>query len=156
SASNTLQPASVTVTNSAGHDFTINTVTSGTKGFLTGNMSLKKEGTGTLFLATPNTYTGTTTIDGGKLVLTKDGAILPSAATTSAASKIVINPSGTFQFGNGDAAANASSAQLGSVPITNNGRFIINTTSGTDNPASPATITLNNVFTGNGTIEMNG
>ena len=74
----TLQPASVTVTNDLGKDLTINTVTSGNGG-LGGNMSLTKNGAGTLFLASPNTYTGTTMINNGKIVVTRLGGIVPNA-----------------------------------------------------------------------------
>ena len=70
----TLTPASVLVTNSGSYTF------SG-PGLLTGSMTLTKNGTGTLVLATTNTYTGGTVVSNGIVEL--DNA---SAAGTGAIS----------------------------------------------------------------------
>jgi fibronectin-binding autotransporter adhesin len=73
SLNTTVNPASVTVNNSAG-----NYVISGT-GDIAGSTGLLKEGIDKLTLSTANTYTGDTTISGGTLALGATGSIADSA-----------------------------------------------------------------------------
>ncbi len=74
--SETLEPGSVTVVNSA-TPFTLSGA-----GLLTGGMPLDKGGAGTLVLATANSYTGVTTVTGGILNLRSSAALGSAVAGT--------------------------------------------------------------------------
>ena len=64
-----LAPASVLVDNGSGHDYTF-----AGSGKLTGDMQLTKDGSGTLYIATANDYTGGTVLSGGTLVMWDENA----------------------------------------------------------------------------------
>ena len=107
--------------------------------------SLIKTGTGTLTLSNTNTYSGSTTIDAGTLVVTANGAMGPATATG-----IVVNTGGALAFtgglhyttaepitisgsgpaGNG-AIENISGANTFAIPITLSGAATIGSDAGT-------------------------
>ncbi len=90
-----------------GDSFLLNGVVSGT--------SLEKRGTGTLTLAGSNNYTGTTVVNGGKLVV--DGTIASSAST-------VINSGGTL---GGHGTVGALQVQSGGLLAPGNSPGILHT-----------------------------
>ncbi len=90
----TVSPASMTFDNST-KDYTI----SGTGG-IAGMTGLTKKGTGMLTLATVNTYTGATTVDGGTLRLgdgTNDGSLAGPLVTNDA--DVIFNTAVSAQLG---------------------------------------------------------
>jgi autotransporter-associated beta strand protein len=90
----TVQPASVTVNNDAGHPYTI----SGTGNITGTGTTLSKQGVGTLILATNNTYGGNTTISGGVVQVGNGGAagsLGTGTVTLSNNAALVFNLSGT-------------------------------------------------------------
>jgi autotransporter-associated beta strand protein len=88
---NTNWPGNSEVLDSTGGGvFILNNASGATSTFtgkLTGNLSLTKQGAGTLILAGANTYTGTTAVEGGKLLV--NGAHSGAGAYT-------VGPSGTL------------------------------------------------------------
>jgi autotransporter-associated beta strand protein len=72
-------PASTTFSNSIGNDYSL----TGT-GAISGASSLTKNNTGTATLSTANTYTGGTTISGGKIVASVAGALGTASVTNNA------------------------------------------------------------------------
>jgi autotransporter-associated beta strand protein len=82
-----LSPGGVTVNAAQNYTF-------GGSGQLSGEMSLTKSGTGTLFLQTTNTFTGNITVSGGTLVAgTTDNQNLPDGANGYTGS---VNAAGAF------------------------------------------------------------
>jgi autotransporter-associated beta strand protein len=79
-----VRPSGMVVSNSA------NTYTFEGSGSISGSTALTKSGDGTLVLATSNSYTGTTTINGGTLRLGGPGALGDPSAP------VVINPGATL------------------------------------------------------------
>jgi autotransporter-associated beta strand protein len=73
-------------------------------------MSLVKTGSGTWTLSGPNTYTGTTTVNGGLLALSGNGGIAQSAALTVSR--------GTVELDDSTLGNNFSSSRLGNQPIS--------------------------------------
>ncbi|HTV49326.1 MAG TPA: autotransporter-associated beta strand repeat-containing protein [Phycisphaerae bacterium] len=109
----TVQPYSVTVNNSAG-----NYVISGT-GSIGGSATLLKEGTDNLTLSTANTYTGTTTVGNGTLIVGNSSAIPTGGTVTFGDSN---NDSGTLDLnGIGATVGGLSVVGTGAQTITNNG-----------------------------------
>ena len=132
---------------------------------------LIKTGTGTLTLSNTNTYSGSTTINAGTLVVTANGAMGPATATG-----IVVNTGGALAFtgglhyttaepitisgsgpaGNG-AIENISGTNTFAIPITLSGTAAIGSDAGTmtlggNISAGPNTLTV----VGAGTTTING
>lgn len=84
-------PASMTVNSQ--YDYTF---TGASGGLLGGGMSLLKSGTGTLALGTNNTFLGSTTVNGGTLLITSD-ASLGTAPITATPGHLAIN-GGTLRW----------------------------------------------------------
>jgi autotransporter-associated beta strand protein len=78
------------------------TTFSGVIANLTSNGSLTKTGIGTLFLSGANTYSGTTTVSGGSLVLTNTNG------SGTGSGNVVVDSGGTLTIGNGDASGSIS------------------------------------------------
>lgn len=72
-------PASTTFNNSTGNDYTLTG-----SGAISGVSSLTKSNTGTVTLSTANTYSGGTSISGGKIVATVAGALGTGSVTNNA------------------------------------------------------------------------
>jgi len=157
SVSGTVSPASILVTNS------LATYTISGSGSISGTGALTKTGTGTLILATANSYTGGTNVSAGKLV------IEPTSSTTSALPKgpLAISGSGTVQLvtnvtaGSQPGSTPASNVNITSLSITGNGalditnnHIIIDYTSGHDPISSIAALIhsgyANGTWTGGG------
>jgi len=94
---------------------------------------LTKSGSGTLTLANSNIYTGTTTVNGGSLVLGAGGIM-------SGNGNLTINTGATF------ALKSTASLALGTSAITFGG--------GTFDIDAGGAVDLNNAFSGNGTIRV--
>jgi fibronectin-binding autotransporter adhesin len=108
----TVNPASVTVNNSAG-----NYVISGT-GHISGTASLLKEGSDSLTLSTANSYTGGTTIGNGTLIVGNSSAISTGSSVTLGDG----TNSGTLDLGGIGATVDFLFVPAGSTgTITNNG-----------------------------------
>ena len=92
--------------------------------------SITKEGKGTLELTTANSYTGTTSVNGGILRTSADGAFGSSAVS--------INNGGTLEL----SAANNSDAAIlgGAVTINNGGKLLVK---GSNNKILDTDITVN-------------
>ena len=107
-----VSPASVTVANP-----TANYTLSGSGG-IAGGAVLTKSGAGTLTLTTSNSFTGTTTVNGGILLLTNNGSLASSSFTVNGGTLAVTN-NATLAT----AAAiimNGGTLDLGSQNATNN------------------------------------
>ena len=103
-----VSPASITVANSIGNNYTI-----GGTGVITGSTSLTKNGgattAGALLLSSNNTYTGPTTINAGTLIVAGNGST----------SLVTVN-GGTLQIGDGTTTGAVS------TNIVNNGAVVFN------------------------------
>jgi autotransporter-associated beta strand protein len=118
-----------TITNNA--TFSYNSTAAQTLGgIITGTGTLIQTGSGTLTLTSPNTYTGATTINGGRLALSGSGAL-------ASASTVNINAGGTFDvsalgvsatytLGSGGLKANGAAVAAAIVPGAT-GIFDLNT-----------------------------
>jgi autotransporter-associated beta strand protein len=120
-----VSPTSVFVNNSVTHDYTF----TGT-GAIGASADFAKSGTGAATLLTSNTYSGTTTVNNGTLI------IAANQLTTGAT---VVN-GGTLVIGNGSTAGALGS---GSVAVNSGGNLVFNRTDDT---------TVGNVITGSGTV----
>ena len=111
-----LQPSSVTVNNTA-KNYTLSGV-----GSLDGVMSLTKSGAGTLTLSTANTYSGNTSVGGGRLVLSGGSNRLP------AATPLRFTGTGLIDLGGNGQSAGSLSMALGSAAsgVVSNGSLAIN------------------------------
>jgi autotransporter-associated beta strand protein len=89
-----------------------NTTASGVIGNGTG--ALTKEGGGILTLSGANTYTGTTTINGGTLMFSGSG-------TTPNANTISVNSSGVLTFGRNDTWGNDGTATSAAITVNSSG-----------------------------------
>jgi fibronectin-binding autotransporter adhesin len=97
------------------------------EGLVQGNLSLVKEGTGTQILAAFNTYTGTTTVNGGTLQLNNGSG----AGTISSSGPITINNGGTLVgnavdatgFFNNGATNGITINEGGTLSVTENNRI---------------------------------
>jgi autotransporter-associated beta strand protein len=85
-------------------------VIAGTNGGAQGNIALQKTGAGTLVLTGVNTYSGSTTINGGTLT----AAAAPGSSALGSTSSIVVNSGGTLMLGGNDQINNTA-------PMTLNG-----------------------------------
>jgi autotransporter-associated beta strand protein len=115
----TVNPASVTVSNSSG-----NYLISGT-GSIAGGASLSKSGSDTLTLDTANTFTGGTSVSAGKLLVGAAGALPDGSVNITG---------GTLQLGasTGLALINTLSISGGGTFDLNNNHLIINYTGQSD------------------------
>jgi autotransporter-associated beta strand protein len=84
-------------------------VIAGTNSGAQGNIALQKNGAGTLILTGANTYSGTTTVNGG--TLTVAGGAGPAAALSST-SGITVNSGGTVLLGASDQINNTATVTL--------------------------------------------
>jgi autotransporter-associated beta strand protein len=135
----TVHPGSVTVNNSSG-----NYVISGT-GSIAGSANLLKEGSDSLTLSTANTYTGSTTINGGTLALSGSGSIADSTL-------INVESGGTLNVSAVSFTLGASATQT----LEGNGNVTGNVTIGAGGNLSPGDaigpLTVNGVVTLGGTF----
>lgn len=80
-------PASVTFNNTTGNEYTLTGA-----GAIAGATSLTKSNTGTVTLSTANTYTGGTTISGGKIVASVAGALGTGGVTNNNSLDLTVEP----------------------------------------------------------------
>ncbi len=146
-----LQPASVTVNTSAGYTFT------GT-GSLTGNTPLTMNGPGTLTIATNDTNAGTTTINGGGIVVGNG-----TAAGSLGTGAIINNGQLTYNRSDGITIASnitgtGSFTHAGTGTITLGGANVIggNLTVSTGTLAITGTTTVAGTLTSPTAVQVNG
>jgi len=134
-----VSPSSVTIDNSAlAYTFT------GT-GAISGTTSLVKQGTGEASIATANTYTGATTVAGGRLAvasLANGGSASPIGASSSASSNLVL-AGGTLAYTGATAATNRGFSTRGA-----GGSFEVT--------APGTTLTVSGNVSGTGTLAVSG
>lgn len=115
-----LEPGSVTVNNTT-NPYTI-TGTAGTNE-ITGAASLTKAGTGTLVIASRQSYTGGTTVNSGVLDLTGGGG-----ATGALRGTVTVNSGATLRLSTGDATGyNTGTDRVSQIDL-NGGTLHVNTT----------------------------
>jgi autotransporter-associated beta strand protein len=155
-----VNPAAVIVNNSAGN-YTI----SGT-GTIAGTASLTKSGTGTLVLATQNTFTGGTTVNAGVLQTnptTSTTSALPAGPVTINGGTLLLSSNVTLGSQTTPPAAPNSNVNISSLAISGNGtlditnnHIIINYGSGADPIASIAALVASGyaggTWTGSGIV----
>lgn len=148
----TVLPTSVTVNNSA------NTYTFSGTGGIGGAVPLTKNGTGTLILATNNTYTGTTTVSQGVLQIGDGGSVgnIVSAISLAGGTTLAFNRSDAFVFTGGAIAAggDATISQNGTGVATINSTLTLGGTTLTLSSAGNAV--FNGIVTGSGSIVKTG
>ena len=95
----TLSAGSITgttgVLTASGYNITNNTGATAISAILAGNANLTKSGAGSLTLSGTNTYSGTTTINGGRLIISADNN-LGTAPSTATPSSLIFN-NGTLE-----------------------------------------------------------
>jgi autotransporter-associated beta strand protein len=129
----TLSPSSVTVSsNTTNYNF------SGS-GSIAGSASLNKTGTSTLTISTANTYTGTSNISGGTVILTN------TTGVGLGTGPLIIGVGATLQVGDGGADGAIPYSNTSS-PILNNGTLAFNTSSAVNPPST---------MTGTGSLYLN-
>jgi fibronectin-binding autotransporter adhesin len=156
--------SSSTITNNSASNLTIATVLAGTAGFT-------KAGTGTLTLSGNNSYSGTTTVSAGTLIVSNNSALGTSAVSVSSSGLLqlsAVNVTGQTLALTG---ASSSSVTLQSIAGANSwsGNLTINPASNTrisansntslnfaGNIALSSTSTDQLIFQGNGTISVSG
>jgi len=99
--------STLTVNSGSGVTSTFAGVIAGTNGGTQGNIALQKDGAGTLILTGTNTYSGTTTVNGGTLT----AAAGPGNALGST-SGITVNSGGTLLLGASDQINNSATVTL--------------------------------------------
>ena len=124
-------PTTILVTNTPGHTYVFNNVTTGNK--ITGGGSLTKSGSGLLeILNANNDYTGLTTVDGGVLQL-GDGVTYDGALTGS---PILVNTNTQLKF-------NVASSASAVTAISGSGKVVQ-----TGNAYGTLTLNASNAWTG--------
>jgi autotransporter-associated beta strand protein len=98
----------LTITPSSGVTTTFAGVIAGTNGGAQGDITLQKNGQGALILTGTNTYSGTTTVNGGTLI-----AAAVSGGAVGSTSAVTVNSGGTFMLGANDQINNAATVFLG-------------------------------------------
>ena len=140
-----------TITVSSGQTANIDSVVGGSVGFI-------KEGAGTLVLTASETYSGTTTINGGTVQLGNGGTTgtLPTGSAITDNGRITVNQSDAVVQGtdfNGSAITGTGGVtQAGSGSLTLNAA---NTYSGTTRAAAGTLILTNSLAVQNSTLDMN-
>jgi len=97
--------------------------TSANSGIISGAISLSKSGSGTQTLGDANTYTGTTTVSAGSLIIASTGSLATTGATNVTGGSLVVNgttssgstitvSSGATLGGNGTAAGTVSNSGI--------------------------------------------
>lgn len=99
--------STLTVNPGSGVSTTFAGVIAGTNGGTQGNMALQKNGAGTLTLTGANTYSGSTTVNGGTLTVA-DG----SGSALASTSNVTVNSGGTFLLGASDQVNNTATMTL--------------------------------------------
>ena len=134
--------ASAAVTLSVGNDNASTTFS----GMLTGPGGLTKVGGGTLWLSSSNSFSGTTTVNGGALVVANTGALRNSTVNATANTNIVFN---------------VSAASVGGLSGTGNlnlGTTVLTVGANNANSNFPGSLNGGNGLTkaGSGTLAMTG
>ena len=89
-------------------------------GAISGSGNLIKTGGGTLTLAATNSFSGTTTVNGGSLILTSDSALLDSSVILNTAGNLVFDKSvasNAFTLGGLGGAANLGLVNNAPIPV---------------------------------------
>ncbi|MES2438775.1 MAG: T9SS C-terminal target domain-containing protein [Verrucomicrobiota bacterium] len=127
--SGVLRPAAVTVTGPVNYTFSGG-------GSLSGSMALAKSGSGTLTITGSHSFTGGTTLGGGKLVLNgaldggplsvKSGAALSGIGTLTG--NLTIGPGGLVALGSGTMTVNGDVANNGTIRLTSGASLAVSGT----------------------------
>ena len=114
---------------------------------LTGSGGLTKSGSGTVVLANVQTYTGTTTVSAGTLVIPASGGI-----NRATAGNLQASTGGTFQYDS------PAQARFGTITVGNGLGGTVSRLIQSDGTLLGSSLTLNSSFTGGGAgdVDLNG
>lgn len=147
-----VQPASVTVN-------TANTFTFSGPGSITGSAGLTKQGTGTLVLATDNTYAGGTTISAGTLQIGNGGTTGSVTGDVVDNGALAFNRSDNVTYA-GNLSGTGTLTKAGTNTLTLTGTYglggNVTIAGGTLDLASPASYTLAATISGAGGLAKDG
>jgi autotransporter-associated beta strand protein len=132
-----VSPGSITVNSSAGG----NNYTFSGPGSITGATGLNKLGTSTLTINSSNTYTGTTNISGGTVIVTN------TTGSGIGTGPVIIGAGATLQVGDGGADGAIQNGNIDTNTITDNGVLAFNSSSTNLNPPM--------LITGTGSLFIN-
>jgi fibronectin-binding autotransporter adhesin len=139
--------STLTVNPTTGVSTTFAGVIAGTNGGAQGNMALVKSGAGTLVLTGTNTFSGSTTINGGTLTAAAGGGNSALGATTA----ITVNTGGTLLLGASDQINNSATMTLAGGTLSK-GNFSEGDTGTTGIGALTLTATGSHIDFGTGTV----
>lgn len=138
--------------NGGGFDLSLDVFSASTIDAIISNLAnLNKDGTGALSLTVANTYTGTTTIDGGSIIVLDNNSLGDDTAT------VVVNNNGNLNLGSGTLALNQNMTFNNGSFLTDDNLFSANALNGTITMgAGTITVTVTDAFVFGNILSLNG